>query len=111
MANRISKLLGAFKNADKIFEGVKNKTFKKDHIEAVAASRNEICLNCSFYDNIGTNCAVPKTQPCCSDCGCSLEFKLRSLSSECPKEYWSSVTSEEEEELITKQIKDNETNN
>ena len=110
MASRINKLLSAFKNVDKIFEGVKNKTFKKDHIEAVATLRNEICINCNFYDDAGTNCAVPKTQPCCSDCGCSLEFKLRSLSSECPKGHWSMITTEEEEELITKQIEANDTN-
>lgn len=110
MVNRINKLLGAFKNADKILEGIKNNTFKKDHIEAIATSREKICVNCSFYDDIGTQCAVPKTQPCCSDCGCSLEFKLRSLSSECPKEFWNAVTTEEAEEMIVKQINKKEEN-
>ena len=108
MVNRINKLLGAFKNADKILEGIKNNTFKKDHIEAIATSREKICVNCSFYDDIGTQCAVPKTQPCCSDCGCSLTFKVRSLSSNCPKGFWDSLASEKIEELIITQIENNE---
>jgi hypothetical protein len=27
---------------------------------------------------------MPGTQPCCSDCGCSLGLKLRSPDSSCP---------------------------
>ena len=111
MASKIKQLLGAFKNFDQIAEGLSNNVFKKEHVEAVATDRFQVCISCSLFDAFGKDCLAPGTQPCCSDCGCSLEFKLRSLSSECPKEYWSSVTSEEEEELITKQIKDNETNN
>jgi hypothetical protein len=102
-----SKYLDVFKNADKIAEGIKNNIFKKEHIDAVATDRFQKCIACSLFDAKGDNCLVPGTQPCCSDCGCSLAFKVRSLSSECPKGYWDAYTTEEQEEIITKQI-DNE---
>lgn len=37
-------------------------------------------------------------------CGCSLRLKLRSLSSECPAHKWLALTTEQEEEMINKQI-------
>lgn len=98
------KYLDAFKNADKIADGIVNNIFKKEHIEAVATHRFQICIGCSLFDAKGDDCLAPGTQPCCSDCGCSLKFKVRSLSSECPKGYWEAYTTEEEEEIITKKI-------
>ena len=80
-----SKYLDVFKNADKIAEGIKNNIFKKEHVEAIAQERFKICIACSLFDARGDNCMAPGTQPCCSDCGCSLAFKVRSLSSDCPK--------------------------
>jgi hypothetical protein len=44
----------------------------------------KICNLCPKIDKIGFNCGVPGTQPCCSECGCSLSLKLRSLESSCP---------------------------
>jgi hypothetical protein len=108
MAKLLKKYLDAFRNIDKIAEGIKNNLFKKEHVEAVATDRYQTCINCSLFDAKGTSCTVPKTQPCCSDCGCSLAFKVRSLSSECPKGYWDAVASEEMEGLINKQIEDDE---
>jgi|TARA_R110000744_G_scaffold269909_1_gene383201 hypothetical protein len=105
-----SKYLDAFKNADKIAEGIKNNIFKKEHIEAVATDRFQKCIACSLFDAKGDSCLAPGTQPCCSDCGCSLGFKVRSLSSECPKGFWDSYTNEEQEELITKQIENGKIN-
>jgi hypothetical protein len=99
-----SKYLDAFKNADKIVEGIKNFTFKKEHIEAVATDRFQICIKCSLFDARGDNCVAPGTQPCCADCGCSLAFKVRSLSSECPKGFWDALTTEDQEDLIKNQI-------
>ena len=54
------------------------------------------------------DCLAPGTQPCCSDCGCSLTFKVRSLSSECPKGYWDALVTEDQEDLITNQINEND---
>jgi len=105
------KYLNAFKNVNEIAEGVKNNMFKKEHIEAIFTDRYQVCVGCPLIDLKGTNCLVPGSQPCCSDCGCSFHFKLRSLSSECPKGYWLAVTSEEEEELINQQIQNNKDGN
>tara|TARA_R110001606_G_scaffold301721_3_gene449283 strand:+ start:606 stop:938 length:333 start_codon:yes stop_codon:yes gene_type:complete len=109
MSKPWKKYTDAFKNLDKIAEGIKNNIFKKEHVEAVFTDRYQICAECSLLDVKGDSCLAPGTQPCCSDCGCSLDFKLRSLSSECPKGYWNSLVSEETEELITKQINDYDT--
>ncbi len=108
MKGRWSKYLDAFKNLDKIAEGIKNNIFKKEHYEAVATDRFQVCIKCSLFDAKGDDCLAPGTQPCCSDCGCSLAFKVRSLSSECPKGYWSALMPEETEEIIIKQIEKHE---
>ena len=105
MKGKWKTYLKVFKNADLILEGIKNNIFKKEHVEAVATHRFQICINCSLFDAKGTDCLAPGTQPCCSDCGCSLAFKVRSLSSECPKGYWFALTTEEQEEKINQQIK------
>jgi|TARA_R110002020_G_scaffold107192_2_gene249131 hypothetical protein len=102
-----SKYLDVFKNADKIAEGIKNNIFKKEHVEAIAQERFKICIACSLFDARGDNCMAPGTQPCCSDCGCSLAFKVRSLSSDCPKAYWDAVATEEQEEQVMSQVNKN----
>jgi|TARA_R110000744_G_scaffold371697_2_gene482888 hypothetical protein len=99
---KIIKLLSAIKNADQIFEGIKNNIFKSDDVELVADERWNICKDCQSLDNSGKNCTAPGTQPCCSDCGCSLAYKLRALSSSCPTGQWAAVLSED----LEKQFKD-----
>jgi hypothetical protein len=101
---RISKLLSALGNAKQIAEGVKNKIFKKDDVEAVAKLRWMECKVCPLLDKKGKSCAVNGTQPCCSDCGCSLSLKLRSLSSACPKGRWGAVMPGKVENLLKQQI-------
>jgi len=108
MINNIKNLLGALANIDKIAEGISNKVFKKKHVEAVFTNRYQVCAKCSLLDMKGKDCLAPGSQPCCSDCGCSLEFKLRSLSSECPKGYWKAYVDEETENKIIEQISKNE---
>lgn len=103
----LNKFLGAFKASPQIMEGIKNKIFKKEHVEAEAALRWSICKECSFLDTKGSKCMMPGTQPCCSDCGCSLSLKTRALSSECPKGKWPALMTEKEEELL-RQVIDNE---
>jgi len=49
---------------------------------------------------------MPGTQPCCGECGCSMGFKLRSLSSSCPIDKWEAVLTEEEEDELNKNIED-----
>lgn len=88
-----------------IMEGIKNNMFKTAHVENIAFFRNEICNSCEFIDKVGHSCAVPTTQPCCSECGCSLKLKTRSLASECPKGFWKAELTEAEEQELLKQIK------
>lgn len=90
-----------WKMKGKILEGIKNNVFKKEHVEEIAESRFAICNICSHLDTKGDKCAVPGTQPCCGDCGCKLDWKTRSLSSECPKGFWKAVLSEAEDAALT----------
>lgn len=86
-----------WENRKKILEGIKNRVFKKEAVEAIAEERNEICKKCDFYDPEGHNCYIPGTQPCCGECGCSLALKTRSLASGCGMGYWNAVLTDEED--------------
>lgn len=63
-----------------ILEGITNTVFKKQFVEDVYQYRLDICKKCEHYNG---ECEVPGSGPCCGACGCSLKFKLRSLSSAC----------------------------
>lgn len=98
-----AKLINALKHIDQVLEGIKNNIFKDDDIEIIANERWKICRECSLVDFDGKNCAAPGTQPCCSECGCSLAFKMRALSTSCPHpegSKWGSVITEEEEDEL-----------
>jgi hypothetical protein len=99
-----------FKNRTLIWEGLKNKLFRDEHVEAVYLDRRAICDGCDHKDIEGSKCAVPGTKPCCSLCGCSLSLKLRSLASECPAKKWEAVVTQQEEEMIRQQILNNRLN-
>jgi hypothetical protein len=86
-----------WKNRSEILDGIKNNIFKSEAVENIAAERMKICNTCDLIDRVGDRCLVPKTQPCCGSCGCSLKLKLRSLSSECPEGYWGTVLTDEED--------------
>tara|TARA_R100000656_G_scaffold103268_1_gene75144 strand:- start:395 stop:733 length:339 start_codon:yes stop_codon:yes gene_type:complete len=105
-----NRILKAFGNLDQILEGVKNKIFKKEDVEHIANVRWMECLKCPALDETGKECAVKGTQPCCSDCGCALGFKLRALSSSCPRKRWNAVTDNQGEAAIKNQIKKDEEN-
>jgi hypothetical protein len=93
-----------WKNRGLILEGVKNNIFKTAHVENIAFFRNEICNVCEFVDKAGSKCAIPGTHPCCSECGCSLKLKTRSLSSDCPKGFWKAELTDAEETALLTQI-------
>lgn len=96
-----------WRNRKKILEGVTNTVFKKQFVEDVAANRMEICKACDEYDG---ECQVPGTGPCCGACGCSLKFKVRSLSSACgllekgKKPLWLPVVKQADEDKIREDI-------
>ena len=102
----MSNIIRIWKSKGQILEGVKNNIFKKEHVEAIARQRNTICHMCIHIDHEGKKCAMPGTQPCCAECGCSLKFKTRSLSSECPKGFWSAELTEEEDDALSNSIKE-----
>jgi hypothetical protein len=103
----MGNLIRIWKERNKIAEGVKNNIFKTKHVEDIAFFRNEICRVCEFIDTTGAKCAVPGTQPCCGECGCSLKLKTRSLSSDCPRGFWKAELTEQEEAIVNQQLKIN----
>jgi hypothetical protein len=86
-----------WKTSKEIMEGIKNTVIRDKYVEYIAKQRQNICLNCDDYDVVGSSCTMYGTQPCCASCGCSLTFKTRSLSSNCPKNKWSELISIDEE--------------
>lgn len=94
------KLSDIWKNRKQIMEGIKNSIIRDEFVEEIASNRMDICTACVYKDVDGKECVVPGTQPCCSLCGCSLEFKTRSLSSECPDDRWLALVSEEDEDTL-----------
>lgn len=101
------KINQTIKNAKQIVEGVTNTVFKKEHVEIIANERWKICKTCSELDTKGSKCVAPGTQPCCGNCGCSLAFKMRSLSSGCPLGKWEAILTEIEESILEEKIKNN----
>jgi hypothetical protein len=94
------KLSDIWKNRKQIMEGIKNSVIRDEFVEEIASYRMDICTSCIHKDIEGKECMVPGTQPCCGQCGCSLSFKTRSLSSDCPDGRWYAVVSEEEEDKL-----------
>lgn len=103
-------MIKIWKNKNQIFEGIANSIFKKEHVEEIAQQRMQICEQCALYTVQNEGCMVAKTTPCCDQtmggCGCSLEFKTRSLSSSCPltPPKWEAVLSEEEEDKLNQTL-------
>ncbi len=89
-----------WKNRKEIYEGIKNSLMRDDFVENVSAKRMAICIECPKIDTKGSKCEVPATQPCCGICGCSLSFKTRALSTECPLGEWKALMTEKEEDIL-----------
>ncbi len=88
-----------WQNRSQIFEGIKNSIIRDETVEEISRLRYDICDEC---EHKGRKCAVKGTAPCCNECGCSLNFKTRSLSSECPLGKWQAIITEEQEEELEK---------
>ena len=93
-------LKSIWENRAKILEGVRNTILRDELVEDIARMRRNICDNCEYLDTKGKECAIKGTQPCCAECGCSLTFKTRSLSSDCPQGKWEAIATEEEEDAL-----------
>jgi len=94
---RFNQLIGAFGNMPAIYEGIKNRIFKSEDVEQIAAIRWSICQECPKLDTQGKTCTIPGTGPCCSLCGCSMKTKTRSLISACPDKKWARFLDTKEE--------------
>jgi len=92
-----SSLKDIWKNRKQILEGITNAVIRDEYIEDVSKLRMELCNVCP--DN-GDECVMPGTSPCCNLCGCSLSFKTRALSSECPAGKWKALMSEKQEDKL-----------
>ena len=103
---KINKIIGGLGNMSQIMEGIKNKVFKDEDVEEIAKERWLKCATCEHLDEIGNQCAIKATKPCCGKCGCSLGLKLRALSSGCPVGKWKHVTDIKTERAIKNQIKE-----
>lgn len=97
MAKKLSEVWDARK---KIFEGLMNNLFRKEHIEEIANERLEICGQCKELDTEGSKCFMPGSQPCCGVCGCKLAWKVRCLSEECDNGLWEALLTPEEEDEV-----------
>ena len=95
--NMKAALRAIWENKTQILEGIKNSVIRDEFVEDVARMRFDDCDECSIK---GKKCAVKGTAPCCNECGCSLTFKTRSLSSECPLGKWQAIATEEEEDKL-----------
>jgi len=96
------KLFQAWGNRKQIIEGIKNSIMKDELVEEVYQQRKAVCDVCPQK---GDKCLVPGTGPCCNACGCSLEYKLRSLSSSCgdeEKPKWLPIMREREEDDLNR---------
>jgi hypothetical protein len=103
-----NNIIKIWKNKGAILEGITNSIFKKEDVEEIARHRMQICKECDLLDEQGDGCMVPGTQPCCNEkkggCGCSLNLKTRSLSSDCPLSKWEAELTEEEEDLLNQKL-------
>jgi formylmethanofuran dehydrogenase subunit E len=93
----MKKLKKIWKERRLILQGAQRYLFKTKFVEKVSAYRMEICNECDELDTKGNNCVLKGSQPCCSNCGCSLAFKTRSLSSECPLGKWGALENDDDE--------------
>ena len=93
----MSTLKNIWKNKKQILEGITNSLLRDEFVEDVSRIRMEVCNSCS---DKGDKCFVKKTAPCCNVCGCSLAFKTRSLSSDCPSGKWKAIMNEDEEDKL-----------
>jgi hypothetical protein len=96
MGNTLKQI---WENRKQILEGITNSVIRDEFVEDVARVRREMCDQCPSK---GDKCVMPGTAPCCNECGCSLTFKTRSLSSECPVGKWNALMTEEQEDELDK---------
>lgn len=105
---KLKSIFQIWKNKNQILEGIANSIFRKEDVEAVASVRMAICKSCDLFTNNNDGCLAPLSSPCCDQrmggCGCSLGFKTRSMSAECPKLKWKAEMTEDEEDKLNEKL-------
>lgn len=106
--NLKENIIKIWKAKGQIVEGIKNSIFKSADVEEIAQQRMQICEACQLYTIDDKGCIVIGTTPCCDQrqggCGCSLGFKTRSLSSDCPLGKWTAELTQEEEDQLNQKL-------
>lgn len=80
----------------KVYEGWKNHLIPAEHeaalIKEVSDYRMSICNGCEFHSSNKKEYKTLRPDAHCTDCGCTLAAKTKSLTSSCPKLKWEAVT-------------------
>jgi predicted Zn-ribbon and HTH transcriptional regulator len=80
----------------KIYEGWKNHLIpaedQKELIKEVSQTRMDICNACDLQSSNRKNYLTVRPDVHCTDCGCTLITKTKSLASSCPKLKWTAIT-------------------
>jgi hypothetical protein len=74
-----------------IAEGWTNLVLKKEITERIAKSRLLICNTCEFHSKFHKTL---RPDAHCTDCGCTLNAKVRSLQTNCPQNKWKAIKKE-----------------
>lgn len=94
-----------------LLEGAWNSVFVKESIEEVHKERLQMCEKCVYNSTVmkeQTNYKTFRPDFHCTLCGCNLDMKTRCMACECPIQKWRALISEEEENMITSKLNNNE---
>jgi len=81
-------------NLGNIISGFTNLAFPNEEVEKIAVSRAEVCARCPFAMKTGLYSVVKDSRTVtiqgmkCTECGCNLSAKVRSISDTCPVGKW-----------------------
>lgn len=91
-----------------ILEGVINSVFVRESIEKIAEERTAICRGCPVNSDIAKKNGYTTFRPDfhCTNCGCDIHFKTRSLSQVCPLGKWKAEITQEQENELDKKLSD-----
>lgn len=111
----MSLLKEIIKNRSQILEGIINKIQAKEEITKIANERKEICKSCPLNSDNAKEILKYSSERIdyhCILCGCNIELKTHSLSSECPANppKWNKVFSDEESNIVEDFINKDPTN-
>jgi hypothetical protein len=109
-ADYMNLLKQGVKNADKVIEGISNKTLKEfnllnDDDKQRITDRMDICLNCPYNSRnatvsseymalTGVPYSTGRSELHCALCGCVVEFKTACLTCNCGIADWNSKNSQ-----------------